>query len=419
MHRFPNKYVASTKIVETLSDFFSPDFLNELARETKFVQRKSSKITGEMFLKLQLFGSLDTAPSLREQLSFLKEHYDINLSKQSLDERYNTYAVAFTKSCFNNMLLKLLKLPPVCLNILQSKFESIYIEDSTAFQLPKELAHFYAGAGGDTQASIKINYAYDLLSGQSKHLDITDGKCNDARFLDKPEAPIQANSLYLRDLGYYKVDEFSKIIDAKGHFVSRYKSGTNIYTKIINKDDNTEKYLLVDLKKILKSVSTQKNMPIFLGEQKIPVQLFIEKVPNQVAQEKRRKLKAKVAKNKNWTLSEERKLLCDFNLFIANRNIELTLEQITMIYALRWQIELIFKVWKSIFNINQQLNHKNIFRFECYLYATLIKILLSQDIMNIFKMPLLKRDFELSELKTQSIIKESFRSFFLPKKEKN
>jgi len=412
MYRFPNKLVQSTKIVENLSDFFSPEFINQLARETKFVQRTSSKITGEMFLKLQLFGSLDTAPSLREQLSFLKEHYDVDLSKQSLDERYNTYAVVFMKACFNNMLSKSLNLPLSCHNDLQSKFEGIYIEDSTAFQLPKELAHFYAGGGGNTPASIKINYAYELLSGQSKHLQIADGKCNDARFLDKPDAPIQANYLYLRDLGYHKLDEFSKIIAADGHFISRYKSGTNIYTKVINKENNTETYLLVDLKQLLKSVSEQKNMSIFLGEQKIPVQLFIEKVPKQVAQEKRRKLKAKVAKNKNWTPSEERKLLCDFNLFIANRNIELTLEQIATIYALRWQIELIFKVWKSIFNINQQLNHTNIFRFECYLYATLIKILLSQDIMNIFKKPLLKRGFELSELKTQSIIKQEFQAFF-------
>ena len=121
-----------------------------------------------------------------------------------------------------------------------------------------------------------------------------------------------------------------------------------------------------------------------------------------------------MAKNKNWTLSEECKLLCDFNLYIADRNIGLTLKQIVMVYALRWQIELTFKIWKSIFKINQKLNHTNIFRFECYLYATLIKILVSQDMMNIFKMPLLKRGFELSELKTQKIIKQQYHSFFYP-----
>ena len=356
MHRFPNKFVQSTKLIETLSAFFSADQLNELARETKFVQRSSAKLTGEMFLKLQLFGSLDSTPSLREQLSFLNTHYDIAMSKQSLDERYNTYAVSFIKACFNKILSQSLQLPVSALAILQSKFEGIYIEDSTAFQLPKELAHFYASAGGDTSASVKIDYAYELLSGQSKYLQIRDGKCNDARFLDKPDTLIQAHHLYLRDLGYYKMDEFSKIIAADAHFVSRYKSGTNIYTKTINKEDNTEEYILVDLKQLLKSVSEQKNIPIFLSEQKIPVQLFIEKLPELVAQEKRRQLKAKVAKNKNWTLSEERKLLCDFNLYIADRNIGLTLKQIVMVYALRWQIELTFKIWKSIFKINQKLN---------------------------------------------------------------
>lgn len=59
------------------------------------------------------------------------------------------------------------------------------------------------------------------------------------------------------------------------------------------------------------------------------------------------------------------------------------MEQVHDIYSLRWQIEIVFKTWKSLFGINHCHNIKRE-RLECHLYGQLIAIFLCSSTM--FKM---------------------------------
>ena len=54
---------------------------------------------------------------------------------------------------------------------------------------------------------------------------------------------------------------------------------------------------------------------------------------------------------------------------------------------LRWQVEIMFKVWKSIFKISNTKNNKHIKiqRFKCFLYGRLISILFSSGIVFVAK----------------------------------
>jgi IS4 transposase len=100
--------------------------------------------------------------------------------------------------------------------------------------------------------------------------------------------------------------------------------------------------------------------------------------------------------------------LAAYNIFITNTSKkQLKTEQIYGFYKLRWQIELLFKVWKSLFEIDE-IGKMSIGRFECYLYGKLIAILIGGHIQALFNTFIEdKADFELSEWKAYKLLKKT------------
>lgn len=132
--------------------------------------------------------------------------------------------------------------------------------------------------------------------------------------------------------------------------------------------------------KIKKAKSAVMDIETVIYEKnKIPARLIIEPVDNQ--EYKRRLEKAKnTAKSKNIGISKEHKLKLRYNLFITNAPaVQLAAKSIRKVYYLRWQIELVFKTWKSFFRINQVKKVKRE-RLETQLLARLLWILINWQI---------------------------------------
>ena len=115
----------------------------------------------------------------------------------------------------------------------------------------------------------------------------------------------------------------------------------------------------------------------------------------------------KNAKKKGIKKSDNTIQLLGISIYITNVMQEvLTAEQVHEFYSLRWQVEIIFKTWKSIFHIHD-VKQVKIERFQCQLYGKLILLMLSSTIM--FKMRALviqNKRFEASEMKTSEIVHE-------------
>lgn len=399
--RFPQKMIKESGLLDQFMAFFADDFLNKTARETKFIQRSTSSISGLMFLSLQVFqeGSLRQT-SLNEQCDFLEDEYGLRPTKQSLDERYNTYAVSFLKACFGHVVHQVV-VKQGGYDHFRARFGRIRVGDATSFQLPAAFSPFYESAGGDTgPSSIKIQYEYEVLSGHFLELQLGCGRKNDAEYLQTCSVPISPKDLVIKDLGYYQHKYFNTIAQLNAYFISRYKSGANLYSKKAG-----GKWEAQSMATLLSKTRGIYSLHLFLGQEKLPVRLVVVPVPEVVALKRIQKLQ-KTATHKKWNLSHDRLLMCYFNLFITNIEDDLSDQTIVDIYTLRWQIELIFKIWKSLFQIDQ-VGHTNIFRFECYLYGRLLSICLLQNIHGIFKEHLLQKGFEPSEWKDFKILKKN------------
>ena len=256
--------------------------------------------------------------------------------------------------------------------------------------------------GSGTAAGVKVFYSFELLSGRCTGIEWTSGKRNDTSHLGSIEKNIEPKSLYIKDLGFWNTKHFGRIHQAEAYFITRYKVPNRIYCKV-------EGILTpLDLQVSLEDVENAKVIEdLFLGDDHIPVRLHVEKVSDDVAQKRKTKILQKAASNK-VNSSDLSLFLCQYTIFITNAPAKvLPIEHIRVFYMLRWQIELIFKAWKSVFEI-ERVQRMNSHRFECYLMGKLMAVLMSSNLQNLIKTQLWEEEqFELSEWKAHKVFKKN------------
>ena len=149
--------------------------------------------------------------------------------------------------------------------------------------------------------------------------------------------------------------------------MSRYKTGTVLYIK-----EDGDGYEPLDIEQYVQSIaagSLAQAIAVYFGEKKVKARLICEASPEEVkAQrlEKYRKLYQRQNKARHWEMTATKELLCGYNLYVTNALAEkLKAEDVFLIYGLRWQIELLFKMWKSLLFLDK-VGEMKIFSFECF-----------------------------------------------------
>jgi hypothetical protein len=121
--------------------------------------------------------------------------------------------------------------------------------------------------------------------------------------------------------------------------------------------------------------SLEKRVQIGKAE-RLETRLIIHKMPRAEAEKRIRNAKRNRKKKGRNPPSKEYIARSHLNLFITNAKTDIMpTEHVWSLYRLRWQIELIFKIWKSICGIDK-IKKTNKHRLECYIYSKLILILL-------------------------------------------
>ena len=107
----------------------------------------------------------------------------------------------------------------------------------------------------------------------------------------------------------------------------------------------------------------------------LPVRLLAAPVEPGVAQERRRKLKLE-ARRRCQPVSKKRLALADWTILVTNAPPELlSLEEALVLARARWQIELLFKLWKQHGQIDEWRTQKP-WRILCEVYAKMLAMLI-------------------------------------------
>jgi len=354
---------------------FGKSAINRLARKVGFIKR-SSKLDALGFLDMLMFchhqGYLQ---SLTDLACHLRSHMGINITKQGLQERFNEKAVGFMEKLLGTVMGT--ELREAQQQGLVSMFNRVRVKDSTKFSLPEAFNKVYKGFGGvvsKAKAIISIQFEYDLLSGKALGLKLTSGCRNDQTDSRESLGDVREGDLFIRDLGYVTLSYIKKIVSGKAFFLNRVPANTQLYL-----DKEGRKPL--DFKKCAKKLKKKKldcmEVAVFLGKKElVPCRLIVSAVDEKTYEKRLRKAQ-KHAKSKKVKVSDEHRDRIRLGLFITNvPQGWISTLQVQKVYSLRWQIELLFKVWKSQARIHQTKEMK-IERFQCQLYAQLLWLLVN------------------------------------------
>jgi hypothetical protein len=321
--------------------------------------KRKRKLDGRAMLDQLLFGEGQSYNGISMQLI---RRNGIDISKQGLHQRHNEQMEEFIKAVFAKAL-------SITLPEEEIKGLELVIKDSTRFALPPNMAERFPGNGGaGMKAGATVQFEFGIKSGKSS-IKLTAANIYDQHESNLDMETIMPGQLYLRDLGYAHQKYMSNIEEKKAFFINKLTPKTLIYTR------NKEGYQKLDLQKIKGVFDGQ----AYIGKEKMPVRIIIEPVSDEL-KNKRVATNEKYNKRKGSKTSEHFKQRAGFNIMLTNLSVkEYNTVLIQKLYHLRWQIELVFKAWKSFLEINN-IRKAGPKRITCVLYAKLIWAILSWKI---------------------------------------
>ena len=358
MTTIPQVARAMREILTTTAD--------DAARTTRFVQR-TSPLSGATFSQTLVFGFLGNPQATLEALTQTAVALGVNISPQALDQRFTASAAACLQQVLLTAIARVITAEPVAIPLLQ-RFPAVYVQDSSTIVLPDVFAAQWHGCGGSTasgtSAALKLQARLEMCTGRLD-VQLQEGHASD-RAAVLP-GPLPAGALRLADLGYWSLEAFAALAQHEVFWLSRLQMQTAVY-------DATG--VRQDLLTLLERQPTDTvELAVALGErQRLAARLLAVRVPQAVADTRRRRLR-QAARDKGRQVSATRLALAAWTLFVTNVPAErLTLREALVLGRMRWQIELLFKLWKSQGHVDESRSTKP-WRILCEVYAKLLAML--------------------------------------------
>ena len=237
----------------------------------------------------------------------------------------------FMRAVFSHVLRALSQnvLRPTAGGIL-SAFDDVVIQDGSSFAVHDALAETFGGRFTKIRpASVEVHTFLSVFRDQVLHVDVAPDKEPERKFL--PAASDLKGKLLLADRGYASLDYWEQIVDAGGFFIIRGKKQLNPWVTRVRglggRFRNFEGRRLHDL--LRRHPRHRLDLDVeFRLRRDVPLRLRMVLL---------------------WLPARRHYLTLVTN--IPKRR--LTAQQVLGVYRLRWQVELVFKEWKSYANLHE------------------------------------------------------------------
>ena len=341
---------------------------DQAAPKTGFTKRQS-KLTGSAFVQTLVLGWLSDPAASLDNLTSMAAQCGVSISAQGLDQRFTAHSAACLHQVLDAAVSQVIGGEAVTIPLLK-RFSAVYVQDSTTIGLPPDFAPLWPGGG--REAAVKLQVRIDYLHGTLFGPFLQAAKRHDRASVVQ-KMPITPGAIRLADLGYFSLDCLNQINNDGGFYLSRVQVQTQVF------DRQGDRLVLSNgLKNQYKD---EIDMPILLGSKhRIKARLLAWRVPLSVAQERRRKLHID-AKRRGQKPSKARLSLSDWTIMITNAPQHLlSIQEAEALARVRWQIELLFKLWKSHGQVDKS-NSQKPWRILTEIYAKIIGLIIQHWVL--------------------------------------
>lgn len=311
---------------------------DEVGRSSGFIRRER-KLRGSTYAQTLVFGWMSNPGSTMSELTQAAATVGVQISKQGLNERFSERSATFMQELLQRAVGQMIEGEAMHSGVF-GNFAEIHVQDSTSISLPERLREVWAGCNkqGTGSAGLKISVDWELVRGRLSGIHLQAAKQHDQQAALAHEA-VPAQSLQLRDLGYFNLTHFAQQAQDGSFFLSWLKANTTLY----HPDGRPLNWVTT----LLNCPEEQLDLPVLVGAQRLACRLLAWRVPKQVTDQRRTQLTDTAADHAR-PVSVARWQTVGWSIYITNAPPDLlSLPQAQVLAKVRWQIELLFKLWKS------------------------------------------------------------------------
>jgi Transposase DDE domain len=341
---------------------------NEAGRFTQCIRRQG-KFTGSSLCQTLVFGWLANPRASLSALCQTAAACGVEITPQGLDQRFTFELAACLELVLDAAVRQVIQADArVC--ALFDRFPAVVVQDTSTISLPAGLVELWRGCGTaqtkDAGAAVKVGVGYDLRHGALLGPTLAAGRTHD-REVAAQHAPLAPGTLLLQDLGHFSCRAFAEHAAAGTHLVSRLQHGTSLFHP-----DGTR----LVLRSLLETTSSSVDLPVLVGARdRVPLRLVAVPVPQWVADQRRRRMREEGVR-RGQMVQEDRLALAAWTILVTTiPTDELSVTEVLVLARARWQIELLFKLWKQ-HGLVDEWRTQNEARILCEVYAKLIGVVI-------------------------------------------
>ena len=344
---------------------------NQLARQAGVIQRERV-FSGASLFQLLVFGWLANPRGGSSHLARFAGSLGLKLSKQAIEERFTMQTADWLLAVLRRGVQFLVCAQAVSIPLLK-RFSAVLVEDGSTISLPSALKQVWRGCGGSgSAAALKLTVRWDLLRGGLWGPYVQEGRSHETQSPLR-EQQMPRGSLWIGDLGYFALTWLTQLVKQGVFFLMGYKDGVIVWNA------QGKRVEVLDL--FPADGAEMVDISVALGARKQVQARFIAKKMSEGVVKRRREQLKEQAQKQCKPITPRQWELVQWTIVVTKVPLSLlaAAEAMALMRA-RWQIELLWKVWKDLGKVDEWQTEKPE-RIVCELYAKLLGMLVQHWVL--------------------------------------